>query len=166
MNQLALANLGITSWELIIIIFLIGVGFLLGLLLGKDKLFLMLFASYISLSLLHIVPLRKIFSGFFDKEENFVVLIVLFLFLIGIIYFLFSQSVLRGKKRTGKSIFKVFFYGLFLVGIILSTVFSFFPQDLIGEFSDLTLKIFNTPLARTLWFVIPLIFVGIFRRKK
>ena len=104
--------------------------------------------------------------GFFDKEENFVVLIVLFLFLIGIIYFLFSQSVLRGKKRTGKSIFKVFFYGLFLVGIILSTVFSFFPQDLIGEFSDLTLKIFNTPLARTLWFVIPLIFVGIFRRKK
>lgn len=165
MNQLALTSLNITSWELIIILFLIGGGFLLGLLLGKDKLFLMLFGSYISSALLYIIPLRRMFSGFFSREENFVVLIVLFLFSIGIVYFLFSRSILRGKKRVGRSIFQNFFYGLFLVGIILSTIFAFFPQDLLDKFSSLTLNIFNTSLARTLWFVIPLIFIGIFRKK-
>jgi len=166
MTQLASVGLNITSWELIIILFLIGGGFLLGLMLGKDKLFLMLFGSYVSSALLNVIPLRKMFPGFFDKEENFVVLIVLFLFLIGIVYFLLSRSILGGKKKIGKSFFKKFFYGLFLVGIVLSMVFSFFPQDLIDKFSSLTLKLFNTPLARTLWFVIPLIFVGIFRGKK
>ncbi len=166
MNQLALANLNITSWELIIVLFLIGGGFLLGLLLGKDKLFLMLFGSYVSSALLSVIPLRKMFPDFFGKEENFVVLIVLFLFLIGIVYFLFSRSILGGRKKIGKSFFRKFFYGLFLVGIILSMIFSFFPQDLIDKFSSLTLKIFNTSIARTLWFVIPLIFVGIFRNKK
>jgi len=165
MNQLALANLNITSWELIIVLFLIGVGFLLGLLLGKNKLFLMLFGSYISSALLYIIPLRKMFSGFFAKEENFVVLIVLFLFLTGIVYFLLSRSILGGRKKAGKSIFQNLFYGLFLTGIVLSTIFAFLPQDLIDEFSDLTLKIFDTSLARTLWFIMPLIFIGIFRKK-
>jgi heme/copper-type cytochrome/quinol oxidase subunit 4 len=166
MTQLASAGLNITSWELIIVLFLIGVGFLLGLLLGKDKLFLMLLGSYISSALLHIVPLRKMFSGFFAREENFVVLIVLFLFLIGIVYFLFSRSMSKGKRKIGRSLFYSFFYGLFLVGIVLSTIFIFLPQDLVDEFSSLTLKIFNTSLARTLWFVIPLIFIGIFRSKR
>jgi hypothetical protein len=164
-EQLALANLNITSWELIIILFLIGGGFLLGLMLGKDKLFLMLWGGYISSALINVIPLRKMFSGFFNREENFVVLIVAFLFLIGIVYFILSRSILGGKRKISRSFLKTFFYGLFLVGIVLTMIFSFLPQDLLDEFSNLTLNIFNTSLARTLWFVIPLIFVGIFRRK-
>jgi hypothetical protein len=164
MNQLAVANLNIASWELIIVLFLIGGGFLLGLLLGKNRIFLMLLGSYIASALLSVVPLRKIFPEFFDREENFVVLIILYLFLIGMVYFLFSRSILKSGKGS-KAIFQTFCYGLFLVGIVLSMIFLFFPKDLISEFSSLTLKVFDTSLARTLWFVVPLIFIGIFRRK-
>jgi len=126
---------------------------------------LMLFSSYISSALLSVIPLRKIFPDFFHKEENFVVFIVLFLFIIGIVYFLLLHSILGGRKKSGKHAVKVFFYGLFLVGIVLSTVFSFFPEDLLNEFSDLTLEIFNTSIARVIWFIMPLIFIGIFRKK-
>jgi hypothetical protein len=165
MNQLAIAKLGITSWELIIILFLIGGGFLLGLALGKNRSFLILLAAYISSALLSVIPLKNMFPDFFGKEENFVVLIVLYLVLIGVIYFLFSRSLLKGGKGA-RAIFQTFFYGLFLIGVVLSMVFSFLPKDLISEFSSLTLKIFNTSLARTLWFIVPLIFVGIFRNKR
>lgn len=165
MAQLTIVNLNIASWELIILLILIGGGFLLGLLLGKNRIFLMLLASYISSALLSVVPLKKIFPVFFDKEENFVVLVVAFLALIGIIYFLFSYSFFKSKKGS-RAIFQMFFYGLFLVGIVLTMIFSFLPEDLLSQFSDLILVIFNTSLARTTWFIVPLIFVGIFRNRK
>ncbi|HUT96030.1 MAG TPA: hypothetical protein VMW82_00445 [Candidatus Paceibacterota bacterium] len=151
------------TWDLIIVLFLAGIGFLLGLILGKNRIFLMLLGSYISSALLSVIPVKKMFPDFFGKEENFVVMIVLFLVLIGIVYIIFSKSVLKSKRGT-RSIFQIFFYGLFLVGIVLTMVFSFFPEDLISQFSDLTLKIFNTSLARALWFLVPLIFIGIFKR--
>jgi hypothetical protein len=150
---------------LIILIFLIGGGFLLGLMLGKNKMFLMLLGSYIASALLSVVPIKKMFPDFFGKEENFVVLIILYLVLIVAVYFIFSKSGRKVKSRGFWFVFQVFFYALFLVGIILSMVFSFLPKDLISEFSSVTLNIFNTSLARTLWFVVPLIFIGIFRRK-
>lgn len=165
MIQLAGVNFNITSWELIILLFLIAGGFLLGLALGKNRIFLMLLGSYVSSALLSIVPLTKLFPEFFGREENFVVLIVVYLVLIGIVYFLFSRSIFK-SKRGSRAIFQTFFYGLFLVGIVLSMVFSFLPKDLISQFSSLILKIFNTSLARTSWFVVPLIFIGIFRNKR
>jgi hypothetical protein len=93
-------------------------------------------------------------------------MIVLFLLIIGIVYFLFSKSILKAKRKANRAIFQTFFYGIFLVGIVVSMVFSFLPADLISQFSILPLEIFNTNLARIIWFVIPLIFIGIFRGKK
>lgn len=165
MGQLASVNFNITSWELIILLFLIGGGFLLGILIGKNKIFLMLLGSYISSAILSVVPIKKMFPNFFIQEENFVVLIILYLVLIGIVYFIFSRTSKKARNKGFWSIFQIFFYALFLVGIVLSMVFSFLPKDLISQFSSLTLNIFNTSFARTLWFVIPLIFIGIFRRK-
>jgi heme/copper-type cytochrome/quinol oxidase subunit 4 len=165
MNQLAIANLNITNWEVIIVIFLIVGGFLLGLILGRNKMFLMLLGSYIASALLSVVPIKKMFPDFFGKEENFVVLIILYLVLIGIVYFIFSKSGKKTRRKGFWFVFQTFFYALFLVGIVLSMVFSFLPKDLISEFSSVTLNIFNTSLARVLWLVIPLIFIGIFRRK-
>ena len=167
MNQLASVNLNITSWELVILLFLVGGGFLLGLLLGRDRIFLLLLGSYISFALMTVIPFKKLFPTILDTEENFVVLIVIFLVLIGIIYFLLSRSLKRSLRKTGgKSIFQIFFLSIFFIGIVVSVVFLFFPKDLIKAFSSITLKIFNTSTARILWLVIPLIFVGIFKGRQ
>lgn len=168
MMQLAVANLNITSWELIIVLFLIGGGFLLGVLLGRDRVFLLLLGSYISYALMSVLPLKKIFPDLFQKEENFVILIVGYLVLIGLIYFIFSHSIFKSsmRRKGSRSLFQIFFLSLFLMGIVLSVAFSLFPKDLISEFSPIILKIFNTSLARVLWLVIPLIFIAIFRGKR
>ena len=167
MDQLAtVAN--ISSWEVILILFLVGTGFLLGLLLGRDRVFLLLIGSYISYGLMCAIPFKKIFPKLFYEEENFVILIVAFLVLIGLIYFLLSRSLLKiAIRRKGRrSIFQIFFLSLFLIGIIISVLFSFFPEDLLSQFSPIIQKIFNTSLVRTLWLIVPLIFIGFFRKKR
>jgi hypothetical protein len=168
MTQLAGINFNITNWELIIVLFLIGGGFLLGVLLGRDRIFLMLLGSYISYALMNVLPFKKIFPDLFQKEENFVIIIVGFLVLIGLIYFLFSRSVFKSsiQRKGSRSLFQIFFLSLFLMGIVLSVAFPLFPKDLISEFSPIIIKIFNTPLARVLWLVIPLIFIAIFKGKR
>lgn len=139
----------------------------MGILLGRNRVFLLLLGSYISLALMTVIPFKKIFPEYFDNEENFVVTIVAFLVLIGIVYFLLSRSLRKSlKKSANKSLFQVFFLSLFFIGIVVSVVFLFFPKDLIKEFSPMVLKIFNTSTARILWLVIPLIFIGIFKGRQ
>lgn len=167
MEQMATV-VGIASWEIILVLFLIGGGFLLGMLLGRSRVFLLLLGSYISYALLSAIPFKNIFPDLFDRDEDFVIFIVIFLALIGLIYFLFSRSIIRSsiRKKGDRSVFHIFFLSLFLIGVILTVVFSYFPEDLLNQFSITILNIFNTPLSRVLWLIVPLLFIGIFRRKK
>ena len=59
----------------------------------------------------------------------------------------------------------VSFLSLFFIGIVISVVFSFFPDDLLSQFSDIVLIIFNNSIARTIWLVVPIVFIGLFRKK-
>jgi len=167
MNQLATA-INITGWELVIVLFLLAGGFLLGLLLGRNRIFVLLLGSYISYALMCVIPFKKILPDLFIRDEDFVILIVVFLVLIGLIYFLLSRSVLKTtiRKKGGRSLFQIFFLSLFLIGVIISVGFSYFPKDLLAAFSPIILKIFDTLTARVLWLIIPLIFVGVFRNKR
>lgn len=168
-DQIATAtSFNISSWEIIFLLILIGGGFLLGLLLGRNRIFTLLLGSYISYALMSVVPFSKIAPNLFDKEEDFVILIVVFIVLIGLIYFLLSRSILKTaiRKKGGRSIFQGFFLSIFLIGIIISGVSSFFPKDLLLVLSPVIVKVFNSSLARVLWLIIPLIFIGLFGRKK
>jgi hypothetical protein len=163
-NLLASVNLNITSWELILMLFLAGAGVLLGLALGKGRIFVLLLGGYISFALMNVVPFKKISPALFQKEENFVVLIVVFVVLVGLIYFILSRSILKSaRNKKSKSIFRSLFLGIFLIGMLVSIIFSFLPTDLLAAFSLPVKNIFNTPIARLLWLVIPLIFIGVFK---
>lgn len=165
-SLLASANLNIASWELILMLFLIGAGFLLGLALGKQRIFALLLGGYISFALMSVFSFKKFFPDLFKKEENFVILVVFFLVLIGLIYFVLSRSILRSSiKRKNRSIFQSLILGVFLVGMLISLVFFFLPKDLLMAFSETTKNVFNTATARFLWMVAPLIFIGIFKGK-
>lgn len=167
MEQLAMA-VNISSWEIILILFIVGGGFLLGVLIGKSRIFILLLGVYVSFAIMSVVPFSKILPNVFERKENFVIFIVIFLVLIALIYFLFSRSLLKSliRKKDNRSIFHIFFLSLFLIGIVISVIFSYLPKDLISQFSLLILKIFNTSLSRTLWLIIPIIFIGLFKRKK
>jgi len=167
MEQLA-SNINITNWEIILLLFLISGGFLLGLMFGRDRIFSLLIGSYVSFAILSVFPVSKIAPNIFEKEENFVIMIVVFLVLIWLVYFLLSRSILKSslRKKGNRSIFQIFFLSIFLIGIITSIIFSFFPDNLLSEFSEFTLKIFNNSIVRVIWLVVPIIFIGIFKGSK
>jgi hypothetical protein len=163
-NLLASVNLNIASWELILMLFLAGAGVLLGLAIGKERIFALILGGYISFALISGFSPKKIFPDLFEKEENFVVLIIVFLVLVGLIYFALLRSILRSAiKRKTKSIFQSVFLGILLIGMLISIIFSFFPNDLLAAFTGASKNIFNTTTARFLWMIIPLIFIGIFK---
>jgi len=169
MESLAtVANLNISSWDIALLLILIGGGFLLGLFLGRNRIFLLLLGMYISYALLSVIPLNKLFPSMFQREEDFVILIVLFLVLIGLVFFLLSRSILKTsiRKKADKMILQSVVLSVFFIGAIISVVFSFFPKNLLSQFSDLALMIFDTLWARALWFIVPLIFIGLFKRKR
>ncbi|MBU2564168.1 hypothetical protein KKA23_01140 [Patescibacteria group bacterium] len=168
MNELASIGLNITSWEIILILFLIGAGFLLGFFLGKEKVFVLLLGSYISFAILNVIPFSKIFPKVFASEENFVILIVIFFALIGLVYFLFTRSFFKAssRRKIKKSVIQTLFLSFFFVGIIISVIFSFLPKDLLSQFSNIILDIFNNSIARTIWLIIPIIFIGLVRKKR
>lgn len=167
MNQLAAAA-NISSWEIILIFFIIGGGFLLGVLLGRSRIFVLLLGVYISYALMSVVPFKTFFPDLFDREEDFVIFIVIFLALIGLIYFLFSRSIIKSsiRRKGNRSIFHIFFLSLFLIGIILTFVFSYFPYDLKSQFSPPIVKVFSSSLGKTLWLILPIMFIGLFRQKR
>jgi hypothetical protein len=163
-NLLASVNLNIASWELILMLFLVGVGVLLGLAMGKERIFALILGGYISFALMNVFSFKKIFPDLFEKEENFMVLVVVFVVLVGLVYFVLSRSILKSAiKRKVKSVIQSLFLGIFLIGMLISIIFSFLPKDLLAAFSLSAKNIFNTPTARLLWLVIPLIFIGIFK---
>ncbi len=158
-------KLDVSTWELILLLFLIGCGIVIGLILGKRKIFILILGCYISFALMSFIPLKKIFPNLFGKEENFMAFIVVFLLISGLVYFVICRWVALAS-RSEKSIFYSLILGILLVGIVASVTFSFFPKDLLSVSSPLIIKIFSTPTAKFLWFIMPLIFVGIFRGRK
>ncbi|MBD3282390.1 MAG: hypothetical protein GF387_02160 [Candidatus Portnoybacteria bacterium] len=167
-DLLQASTFSINSWEIILILFLLGGGILLGVLLGRSRIFFLLLGSYISFALITVIPFKKIFPQIFSQEENFVILIVSYLALTALIYLVFYRSFLKSsvRKKGERSLFQVFFLSTFLMGITLCVAFSFFPLDLKSAFSPLTLKIFGNEIAKTIWLIIPLIFISIFRGRK
>ena len=161
---LANANLNIAGWELILMVFLAGVGVLLGLAFGKERIFALILGGYISFALMSVLSFKKIFPALFAKEENFVILVVVFIVLTGLSYFLLARSVFKSSiKKRGKSVFYSVVLGIFLMGMLVSMGFSFFPKDLLYAFTPLVRNIFNSSTFRLLWLVAPLIFIGIFK---
>ena len=143
---------------------LAGTGVLLGLSLGRERIFALILGGYISFALMSVLSPQKLLPDLFDKEENFVALVVVFLILVGLAYFVLARSIFRSAiKRKNKAIVRSLILGVFLVGILTSFVFSFFPKDLLSAFTKTVKDILNTPTSRLLWMVAPLIFLGIFK---
>jgi len=164
---LASIKFNLNEWEFVLIVFLLGVGVLLGLTLRRGRIFILLMGTYISFALINAIPLKKIFPGIFAREENFVALIVIFIIVIGLVYFVFSRSLLRSDAgKSTKLVFQSAVLGILLIGLVTSIAFSFFPKDLLKIFSQTAKDIFDSATARFLWLVLPIIFIGIFKGKR
>lgn len=155
------------TWDLFVILFLFIAAFLLGLTIGRNKIIILLIGIYIAIVVINFFPFGDIFKTP-KTDENFVYPIALFIAIVVIFFFLLSNSALKKvlKKKGDKSVWWVIFFSLFYIGLLLSVVLSYFPQDLVKTFNPITQKVFMSELAKFLWAVLPVAGMALIRARK
>lgn len=155
------------TWDLFVILFLLVAAFLLGLTIGRNKIIILLISIYIAIVVISFFPFGDIFETP-KTDENFVYPIAIFLVVVVVFFILLSNSALKkALKKTGdKSVFQIVLFSLFYIGLILSVVLSYFPQDLVDRFNPITQKVFMTELAKFLWAILPVVGMAVIRKKK
>ncbi len=166
MNLLGSVSWFTPTWDLFIILFLIVATFLLGLILGRNKILVFLISIYMTVAVVNFFPFGDIFK-LPKNDENFVYPIAVFITVVILIFLLLSNSALKKafSERRNRSIILIFPFSLFCIGLILSTVLSFFPKDLVETFNPITQKLFMAEFSRFLWAIVPIVSMALTRKR-
>jgi len=156
------------SWDLLVFICFVVAVFIYGISMGKNRLILVLIASYLSYIIVKALPWKE-WKLFLDKngEPQSNILIFSFLALIIVIYFLAPGSLLGSAirfKRKKSGWLTVLILSILQVGFLASIVVAFLPRETLKEFSSLATKFLLGPEAQFIWLVLPLVAVLFLRR--
>jgi hypothetical protein len=157
LNWLAGVNWASPTWDVFIVLFFVLAVFLYGISLGRDRVVVILVSVYMALALVANLPgLDELFAS--DVGKHFLTKVGVFGGFFVILYFLLSRSVFAGTfagVASGKW-WQVFLFSVFHVGLLVSSVLSFLPTDVIGHLAPLTQTLFATETARFCWLVAPI----------
>ncbi|MCX6784863.1 MAG: hypothetical protein NTV81_02920 [Candidatus Komeilibacteria bacterium] len=148
------------NWDLFIILFFVAAVFVYGLSLGRDRVLIMTLAIYISLAIIDHLPfLSKIMDATF--WPNFVLFKALtFSGTFVLLFFLLARSALLrslGARDVYSSWWQVLLFSFLQVGLLVSTVLSFLPDETLSHLSPTTLQIFASETAKFWWVVAPVV---------
>lgn len=156
-------------WDLAIILGIIAVFLLYAFTLGRDKLMLLLISVYVSLAVVSSIPYLDVFSARFAVQGTFAVRISTFLAVFLILFFLISHITLvrsLAPPKYQRPHWHVLVFGLLTAGLFVSSALVFLPQELLIWISPRTYQLFLADAARTVWVILPLIAMTIFRNNE
>lgn len=162
-----------TGWDIfIILIFLIAV-FVYGFFLGRNRMVILLLASYFSWAIIKVFPWQRLATLTWlgigqSPSSSFMMLI--FLGLILVFYFLIPRSVLssalRIRKRGEATWLQLFLLSIMQLGLIVSVLISFLPEEVVTAFAPMLKKIFIGNEAQFVWIALPILVITLMRKKK
>ncbi len=135
-------------------------GVVLMFLVKKTKLGAFAYAVYASYFITEVL-----YFDFMDKFSNKVVVFLALAF--GLHYLLFKPTVVvkLGGRKMMKWVRRVF-VSFLIVGLMVTIILSWMPKKgVLGLLSPLSLKLFTTNFARLVWAVVPLVVLGVIRKK-
>ena len=167
MNQLAsVINLQGLSWDILALIFLFVVAFLYGMLLGKNRIILIMLSTYISFAIVSVFPFSYIGNSniFFAKIVVFMLFIILSFLFLNRSFFghLFKIS----KALSNISFVKITVLSFFQIGLFMSVFFTLVESENIASLASMTKLIFVTEISQVVWFVLPVLLLGVFKGRK
>lgn len=154
------------SWDLFVLVaFLVGIYFYM-FRWGKDKAFMVLVCSYVSLALVDRLSLLKAVTGVV-LEENYANKTALFLSCILLCFWMFSKSdfasvFTRGLKGAR---FQILVISFLQVGLIISSVVSFLPVAQADGLSIFLKTFFVDNTAQSFWLVAPFFAIYFIKEK-
>lgn len=171
---LASFHIGAASgWDLFIVLIFLAAVLIYGFFLGRNRMIVLLLASYFSLAIVKVMPWSRLASfGWLGIEESpsSSLRILIFLGIILLLYFLIPRSVLssslRIRKRGNASWTQIFIISVVQVGFLAMVILSFLPPAAIGDLGSVVKKIFIGPEAEFVWLAVPILAVVLMRRKR
>lgn len=168
-NFLNSINWSTPSWDLFIVLFFLVAAVLYGLSLGRNRILVILISIYMALALVNVFPFSQELLSRLKLEDSFMVKLVSFTGLLLILFFLLSRSALSSAlvSKSGEgSWFQILIFSFLHVGLLISVILSFVPNDFVSNLAPLTKKVFTTDTARFLWLLLPIIAMCFVRRQR
>ncbi len=155
------------SWDLfIVLIFFVGV-FLYGFSLGRNKIIVVLICVYLTKAITDVLPILPKFEAL-NLGQSYVAQIVFFCLLFLILFLLFiSSGPLRSlaNMESGRW-YHILIFSFLHVGLFVTIIFSYLPQNVIANFSSSFQVFFNSSIARFVWITLPIITLALIKDKK
>lgn len=146
-----------SSWDVVLFLVFVAVGFLYGLSSGRARLIAVLFSLYISYLLLgnarfidRLLEGRELLEIFFFQLTFFLVLVILLS-----IFFSKTLSFVR-KNVASQKWWHVFLLSFLETGLFASIAFRLLPDAQLFTFSPLVQYLFASPNAFFVWLFLPL----------
>jgi hypothetical protein len=152
------------SWDLFIIIIFVAGIFLYGLSLGRDRAFIILISSYISLALLNKSSLIFEVLGI-QLDNSFMNNTALFLGGVFVLFFLLSNSAFTSvfDQSPAGTWMQTLIVSFLQIGLVISIVISFLPPEEINALSSFIKSVFVENQAQFFWLLSPLVSMLIFK---
>ncbi|MBU2575568.1 hypothetical protein KKF64_00515 [Patescibacteria group bacterium] len=165
-----IANFDFTkpTWDLFIILFFLVSSLIYGLILGRDRIILMLISVYIGLAVLRSSPfIDQLIPQDYGPNNVFIFKISLFIGVFVILFFFLSRSsVLRtlAKSETSGGWLQVIVFSMLQVGLLISITLSFISPEYHDQLSNFTREWFLGPQAEFFWIISPIIAMALLGR--
>ncbi|MFC1751693.1 hypothetical protein ACFLY5_00935 [Patescibacteria group bacterium] len=153
------------AWDVIVMIFFLGVGFFYGLLAGRKKMLSVLFSIYISILLLINFSYLDFFVEGKELLQVFLFRAGLFLVLILLLSILFNKTIFRVADKKNKW-WQIFLLSFLEVGLLTSAMFQLLPAKDLFEFSPVIETVFASSDIFFWWLTLPLVALFFILRKK
>jgi hypothetical protein len=169
MDFLLNLNWAAPSWDLFIILFFIVAAFLYGLSLGRNRVIVILVSIYMALAIVNTAPYLNDFSAEINYNNASIFKFTLFVGLFIVLFFLLSRGALIRTIASSDSAgawWQSIIFSFFHVGLILSILMSYLPQDMANHISEGMRNLFISDPAKFFWLVAPIFVMVLIRKKK
>ena len=156
------------TWDLFIILFFLVSSLVYGLILGRDRIVLMLISVYIGLAVLRSSTfLEELIPETYGPNNIFIFKISVFIGVFVILFFFLSRSsVLRtlAKNDAPGSWIQIIIFSMLQVGLLISITLSFISPEYHDQLSSFTKEWFVGSNAEFFWIIAPIIAMALLGR--
>lgn len=164
------ANFDFTTptWDLFIILFFLVSALMYGLVLGRDRIVLMLISIYMGLAVLRSSPfIDQLIPENYGPNNVFIFKLSLFIGVFVILFFFLSRSsVLRALAKSNASggWLQIIVFSVLQVGLLISITLSFISPEYRDQLSNFVREWFLGPQAEFFWIIAPIIAMALLGR--
>ncbi len=137
-----------------------------GVFVGRDRMVTLLMSLYVALALFTSAPLMTQISQSLRLQDRSTIPLTWFFCLFFVVFFLLYRSdIFAGLSHDLGTWWQAIFLVLSQIGLLVSIVLSLLPNTVTAPIPREISQLFISDVARTVWLVAPLVFLGCFSRR-